>query len=99
MLLRLKRNLSPNVQQKIAEIDSTIAKYKAEIQNLENQKTTLLAKEDLLKQEAQAAIQKVKEWKLSQQEISTLTDNGKALKETLGDLKNQLNKLTSDFVI
>jgi len=45
------------------------------------------------------AIQKAKESKLSEQEIVALTENGKALDERLGDYKNQLNKLTSEFVI
>lgn len=72
----------------MAYINSTIAKYKAEIQNFETQKTKLLAKEDLMNQEAQVAIQKVKESKFSQQEITILTDNGKALDEKLGDFKN-----------
>jgi len=57
------------------------------------------AKEDLMKQEAQVAIQKAKESKLSQQEIVILTENGKALDEKLSDFKNQLDKLTSEFVI
>jgi len=89
----------PTNQQRVAEIDSTIAKYKAEILNLETQKANLLAKEDLMKQEAQVAIQKAKESKLSQQEIAVLTMNGKALDEKLSDFKSQLDKLTSEFVI
>jgi len=52
-----------------------------------------------MKQEAQVAIKKAKESKLSQQEIAILTDNGKALDEKLSDFKNQLDKLTSEFVI
>jgi len=89
----------PTNQQRVAEIDSTIAKYKGEILNMETQKANLLAKEDLMKQEAQVAIQKAKESKLSQQEIYMLTENGKALDERLSDFKNQLDKLTSEFVI
>jgi len=64
--LEVFRHEIPINQQKVAEIDSTIAKYKAEILNLENQKDNLLAKENLMKQEAQVAIQKAKESKLSQ---------------------------------
>jgi len=52
-----------------------------------------------MKQEAQVVIQKAKESKLSQQEIDVLTENGKALDERLSDFKNQLDKLTSEFVI
>jgi len=89
----------PINQQKVAKIDSTIAKYKAEILNLGTQKNNLLAKENLMKQEAQVAIQKTKESKLSQQEIDVRTENGKALDERLSDYKNQLDKLTSKFVI
>lgn len=51
----------PNTQQKVAKIDYTIAKYKAEIQNLELQNASILKKEDLMKKEASVAIQKVKE--------------------------------------
>ena len=47
----------------MAEIDSTIAKYKEEIQNLELQKATVLEKEALMKKEASIAIQKVKSQK------------------------------------
>jgi lipase chaperone LimK len=83
----------------VAKIDSTISKYNAEIQNLELQKATILTKEDLMKKEANVAIQKVKESKMSQQEIATLVDNGKALDERLTDLKSQLDKLKSEFVI
>ena len=52
-----------------------------------------------MKEEAQVAIQKAKESKLSQQEIAILTENGKALDEKLSDFKNQLDKLSSEFVI
>lgn len=43
------RQETPTTQQKVEEIDSTIARYKAEIQNLETQRTNLLAKEELMK--------------------------------------------------
>jgi len=66
---------------------------------LETRKTNLSANEDLMKQEAQVGIQKAKESKLSQREIVVLTENGKALDERLSDFKNQLDKLTSEFVI
>jgi len=36
---------------------------------------------------------------MSQQDISTLIDNGKALNEKLTDFKSQLDKLTSEFII
>jgi len=52
-----------------------------------------------MKKEAQVAIQKAKESKLSQQEIAIHTENGKALDEKLSDFKNQLDKPTSEFVI
>lgn len=55
------RQETPTIQHQVVDIDSSIAKYKAEIERLENQKIHLLAKEDLMKQEAQIAIQKVKE--------------------------------------
>jgi chromosome segregation ATPase len=87
----------PNVQQKVGEIDSTIAKYKVEIQSLELQKTAILEKDDLMRKEASAAILKVKESKMSQQDITTLVDNGKALDERLTDFKSQLDQLTSEF--
>jgi chromosome segregation ATPase len=87
----------PNAQQKVGEIDSTIAKYKVEIQSLELQKTAILEKDDLMRKEASATIQKVKESKMSQQEITTLVDNGKALDERLTDFKSQLDQLTSEF--
>ena len=93
------RQEDPTTQQRVAEIDFTIAKYKAEILNLETKKTNLLAKEDLMKQEAQVAIQKAKESKLSQQEIAIHTENGKSLDEKLSDFKIQLDRLTSKFVI
>jgi len=83
----------------VAEIDSTIAKYKAEIQILEFLKTTVLKKEALMKKEASIAIQKVKDSKVFQQEIVTLVDNGKALDEKLTGFKRQFNKLKSEFVI
>ena len=83
----------------MAEIDSGIAKHKAEILNLETQKSELLSQENLMKQEAQVAIQKAKESKLSQQKIVVLAEEDKAFKERLGDYKNQITKLTSTFVI
>jgi len=75
--LEVFRREIPINQQKVAEIDSTIAKYKAEILNLENQKSKLLSQENLMKQEAQVAIQKAKESKLSQQEIVALAEDDK----------------------
>jgi len=97
--LEVFRQEIPIKQQKVAEIDSAIAKYRAEILSLETQKNKLLAQENLIKQEAQVAIQKAKESKLSQQEIAALTKDDKAFNERLGDYKNQMNKLTSKFVI
>jgi len=97
--LEVFRREIPINQQKVAEIDLTIAKYKAEILNLETQKRKLLSQENLMKQEAQVAIQKAKESKLSQQEIAALAEDDKAFNERLGDYKNQMNKLTSTFVI
>jgi len=66
---------------------------------LETQKSKLLSQENLMKQEAQVAIQKAKESKLSQQEIAALAEEDKSFNERLGDYKNQMNKLTSTFVI
>ena len=97
--LEVFRQEIPINQQKVAEIDSTIAKYKAEILSLETQKSKLLAQENFMKQEAQVAIQKAKESKLSQQEIAALAEDDKAFNERLGEFKNQMNKLTSKFVI
>ena len=88
-----------DTQQKVAEIDSPIAKYKEEIQILELQKATVLEKQALMKKEASISIQKVKESKVFQQEIATLVDNGKALDEKLTGFKSQLDKLKSEFVI
>ena len=82
----------PNPQQKVTEIDATIAK-------LELQKANILEKEGHLKREASIAIQKVKESKVSQQEMTKLTDNGKALDEKLTGFRSQLDRLTSSFTI
>ncbi|RHN60111.1 hypothetical protein MtrunA17_Chr4g0021821 [Medicago truncatula] len=91
------RQETPVIQSQVAEIDSSIAQYRAKIEQLENHKTQLLAKEGLMKLKAQIAIKKIKESKSSQQEIAVLTDNGKVLEEKLGDLKQQLYELTSCF--
>ena len=93
------RQEAPNPQQKVAELDATIAKYQAEIQNLELQKANILEKESHLKKEASVAIQKIKESKLSQQDITMLIDNDKALDEKLTGFKSQLDRLTSSFTI
>jgi len=66
---------------------------------LELQKANLLDKEGYLKKEASATIQKVKESKLSQQDIAMLIDNDKALDEKLTGFKSQLDKLTSGFTV
>jgi chromosome segregation ATPase len=87
------------IQQKMEEIDATIAKYKAEIQALETQKTNLLDKEKLMKQEAQAVLQKAMESQRSRQQIQTLTENCNALDGKLSEFKSQLDKLLSEFVI
>jgi len=86
-------------QWKVAEIDSAIAKYQAEILNLETQKNELLSQENLMKQEAQVAIQKAKESKLSQQKIASLAKEDKAFDEKLNDYKNQMTKLISTLII
>jgi len=52
-----------------------------------------------MKREASVAIQKVKESKLSQQDMTMLIDNGKALDEKLTGFKSQLDRLTSSFTI
>ena len=89
----------PLTQRKVAEIDSAIAKYQAEILNLETEKNELLSQEDPMKQEAQMAIQKAKESKLSQQNIASLAQEDKAFDEKLSDYKNQMTKLISTLVI
>jgi len=76
----------------VAEIDATIAK-------LELQKANILEREGHLKREASVAIQKVKESKLSQQDMTKLIDNGKALDEKMTGFKSQLDRLTSSFTI
>jgi len=86
-------------QRKVAEIDSTIAQHHAEILNLEIQKNEVLSQENPMKQDAQVAIQKAKESKLSQQTVAKLAEEDKAFNEKLGDYKNQMDKLTSTFVI
>jgi len=97
--LEVFRQEIPINQRNVAEIDSAIAKHKAEILNLETQKNELLSQENLMKQEAQVAIQKAKESKLSQQKIAKLAEEDKAFIERLSDYKNQMTKLTSTFVI
>jgi len=97
--LKVFRQEIPLNQRKVAEIDSAIAKHQAEILNLETQKKELLSQENLMKQEAQVAIQKAKESKLSQQKIASLAEEDKAFDERLSDYKNQMTKLTSAFVI
>jgi len=66
---------------------------------MELQKTNILEKEGHMKREASVAIQKVKESKLSQQDMTMLIDNGKALDEKLTGFKSQLDRLTSSFTI
>jgi prefoldin subunit 5 len=83
----------------VKEIDATIAKYKAEIQALETQKTKFLDKEKLIKQEAQVALQKARESQQFQQQIQALTQNCSALDGKLSTFKSQLDKLLSEFVI
>ncbi|XP_039687867.1 uncharacterized protein [Medicago truncatula] len=80
-LLEAFRQEIPLIQSQVEDIDSSIAQYKAKIEQLEDQKAQLLAKEGLMKSEAQIAIKKIKESKSSQQEIVLLTDHGKALDE------------------
>ena len=97
--LEVFRQEIPLNQRKVAEIDSAIAKYQAKILNLETQKNELLSQDNLMKQEAQVAIQKAKESKLSQQKIASLAEEDKTFDEKLSDYKNQMTKLTSTFVI
>ena len=47
------REETPNTQQRVAEIDSTIAKFKVEIQSLELQRASVLEKEALIKKGGQ----------------------------------------------
>jgi chromosome segregation ATPase len=93
------RQETPITRQKVEEIDAAIAKHKAEIQALETQKTTLLDKEKLMKQEAQVALQKAKETKRFQQQIQVLTENRKALDGKIAKFKDHLNKLLSEFAV
>ena len=97
--LEVFRQEIPLNERKVAEIDSTIAKYQAEILNLETQKKELLSQDKLMKQEAQVAIQKAKESKMSQQKIASLAEEDKAFEEKLSDYKNQMTKLISTLVI
>jgi len=97
--LEVFRQEIPLNQRKVAEIDSAIAKHQAEILNLETQKNELLSQDNLMKQEAQLAIQKAKESILSQQKIASLAEEDKTFDEKLSDYKNQMTKLTSIFVI
>jgi len=97
--LEVFRQEIPLNERKVAEIDSAIAKYQAEILNLETQKNELLSQDNLMKQEAQVAIQKAKESKLSQQKIASLAEEEKAFDEKLSDYKNQMTKLISTLVI
>jgi len=63
----------PNAQQKMEEINSTIAEYKAKIHNLELQKARIQdrERESLMKDETSLAIKKVKDSKVFQQEMAT----------------------------
>jgi len=56
-----------------------------------------LEMEGHLKREASVAIQKVKESKLSQQDMTKLIHKGKTLDEKLTGFKGQLDRLTSSF--
>jgi len=89
----------PDAQQKVEEIDSTIAEYKAKIHNLELQKASIQEREGLLKKEAITAIQKVKESKVFQQEMTTLVEHGKTLDSELNDFKGTLDKLKAKLKI
>ena len=81
------------------EIDSTIAKYKAEIHNLEIQKASIQEREGLLKKEASIAIKKVKDSKKFQREMTTLVEHDKTLNDKLTDFKGKLDKLKAKFKI
>jgi len=89
----------PNAQQKMEEIDSTIAEYKAKIHNLELQKASIQERENLMKKETSLAIKKVKDSKVFQKEMATLVEHGKALDGELNDFKDKLNKLQTEFKI
>lgn len=93
------RQESPAFQQQVASIDATIEQHRIEIGKLEKQKADLLAKETNMRNEAQKGIQKLKESRIFQQEIATLTNEGKTFDAKLSQLKKNLDKLTSEFVI
>jgi DNA repair ATPase RecN len=93
------RQETPVVRQKVEEIDVAITKHRAEIQALETQRINLLDKEKLMKQEAQTALQKVRESQRSRQQIQALTENCNALDGKLSNFKSQLDKLLSEFVL
>lgn len=93
------RQETPEVKQKIANIDSSIAKHLVEIQKLEDRKKQLQSREELMKQEAQIAIQKAKESMVSQQDLAILTESNQALENTLLGLKAQFQKLIFNFTI
>jgi len=82
-----------DAQQKVEEIDFTIAEYKAKIHNLELQKASIQERESFLKKKASLAIKKVKESKIFQQEMRKLVEHGKALDGELNDFKGKLDKL------
>jgi chromosome segregation ATPase len=90
---------TPVIRQKVEDIDTAIAKHKAEIQASETQKTNLLDKEKLMKQEAHAVLQKAKESRRSRKQIQALTENYNALDGKLSEFKSQIDKLLSEFVI
>ena len=89
----------PDAQQKVEEINSTIAEYKAKIHNLELHKASIQERESFLKKEASLAIKKVKESKIFQQKMTTLVEHGKALNGKLTDFKGKLDKLKVGFKI
>jgi len=97
--LAIFREEIPNAQQKMEEIDSTIAEYKAKIHNLELQKASIQERENLMKKETSLAIKKVKDSKVFQKEMATLVEHGKALDGELNDFKDKLNKLQTEFKI
>ena len=95
----LDQKLGYDTKQKVQELNLAIAKHEEEIMFLKLQITNVLEKQDLMQKEAIIAIQKVKESQSSQQEMTTLVENGKLLNERLAEFKGRLNKLKSEFVI
>lgn len=95
----LFKQRAPTTQREIEDINASIAEHEAEIQRLTARKTELLSQEKILQQEAIVVLQKADQSALLQQQIKTLADNNPNFDAMVSELKLQLDKLTSEFVI